>query len=160
MKETTCCFTGHRNIPAIIAEPLRDITERKIKSLIDIGIDTFICGGAVGFDMICGLTVSRIKEENNNIKLILFLPHYDQDRFYNQQNKTCYNHLKKVANEIIYTSRNYYNGCLHLRNRLMVENSSYLISYCTKNYGGSYYTREYANLCGLNIINVTDGSLF
>lgn len=158
MKETTCCFTGHRSIPFFLVDNLKDITTKKINSLINTGINTFICGGAVGFDMICGLIVSKIKEENKNIRLILFLPHYHQDKFYNEKNKACYNHLKKVSDNIIYTSQDYYNGCLHLRNRLMVDNSQHLISYCTKNYGGSYYTKEYAKLCGLNIINITDGS--
>ena len=158
MRETTCCFTGHRDIPNYIAESLRTETEKRINELINLGIDTFICGGAVGFDMICGLIISKLKEEGEKIKLVLFLPHYDQDKFYNQRNKSCYNHLKKIADNIIYTSTDYYNGCLHHRNRLMVDNSSYIISYCTKNYGGSYYTRNYADLNGLHIINITDGS--
>lgn len=159
MKETTCCFSGHRSIPPFFTNNIREITTNIITSLIKRGINTFICGGAVGFDMICGLIISKLKEENQDIKLILFLPHYDQDKFYNKRNKVCYNHLIKNADEIVYTSKDYYNGCMQLRNRLMVDNSSHLISYCTKNYGGSYYTKEYANLKEINVINVTDGSI-
>ncbi len=159
MKEKTCCFTGHRNLSDIDYEVLRSRTISAIQSLIDKGADTFICGGAIGFDMLSGLIITQLKEENKALKLILFLPHKNQDEFYDGKNKRLYEYIKNNADQIVYTSPDYYDGCLQFRNRCMVENSSYLVSYCTKNYGGSYYTSEYAKELNLDIININADDL-
>lgn len=158
MKETTCCFTGHRNLSDDDYETLKHSTKNAILSLTEKGIDTFICGGAIGFDMLSGLIVTQLKEENEKLKLILFLPHKNQDKFYNEKDKRLYQHLKTNADRVVYTSPDYYDGCLQFRNRCMVENSAYLISYCTKKHGGSYYTTEYAKQLNLSITSINADS--
>lgn len=154
MRETTCCFTGHRDIFPPISEHLKNLVTQEVTKLIENGVDTFICGGAVGFDTLCAFCIIKLKETYKNIKLVLFLPHQNQDRFYNEKNKAFYEHIKHNADKIIYTSKYYSSGCLHFRNRCMVDNSKYVIAYCTKNYGGSYYTKEYAKLNNVTVINL------
>lgn len=74
MKEQTCCFTGHRNIPpeqyAAIAERLRTA----VIDLIEAGICRFCAGGALGFDTLAAQTVLALKEKYSHIQLILMLP--------------------------------------------------------------------------------------
>ena len=60
----------------------------------------------------------------------------------------------EAADKIVYTSENYYNGCMHKRNRHLVDNSSLCIAYLTKESGGTAYTVNYARQNGLTIINV------
>lgn len=154
MKEITCCFTGHREIPYGDLRKINKQTKLEIKRLIQNGVTVFICGGAVGFDMLCGQIISKLKAKNKNIKLLLAIPCKDQDKYFSKDEKHEYKILLSNADEIIYTSESYFNGCMHKRNRYMVDNSKYIISYCTKNNGGSYYTREYAKSKNLTIINI------
>lgn len=154
MKEFTCCFTGHREIPFGSFGKIKRRTKVQVEKLIKNDVMVFICGGAIGFDMLCGQIVSKIKSKNSNVKLILALPCKGQDKYFSQKEKDEYKDLLSKADKIVYTSENYFGGCMHKRNRYMVDNSKYIISYCTKNSGGSYYTKEYAKLQNLTIIDI------
>lgn len=154
MKEKTCCFTGHRVLPAEKTEMIKNKTKDFIKLLIKKNITFFICGGAVGYDMLCAQIILRFKKINSDIKLIIAMPCAEQDKFYNAADKRAYAEIISGADEIICLSKNFYTGCMHARNRFMADHSSYLISYCTKNSGGSFYTREYAKKHALTIFDV------
>ena len=60
----------------------------------------------------------------------------------------------KAADEVIYTSEEYGYGCMHKRNRRLVDDSSVCICYLTQMNGGTYYTVNYAKASGLKIINL------
>ncbi len=45
MRERTCCFTGHRELPPEKMTTLITLYNA-IESLIDLGVDRFACGGA------------------------------------------------------------------------------------------------------------------
>lgn len=59
MKKFTCCFTGHRNLPA---GKIVKILDREIENLIDKGVTHFISGGALGFDQIAASLIIYKKE--------------------------------------------------------------------------------------------------
>ena len=48
----TVCFTGHRSIPEEARASLANELDRVIADLYSLGADTFISGGALGFDLI------------------------------------------------------------------------------------------------------------
>ena len=50
MKEKTCCFTGHRDIPSGAYQRIFKKTEEMVESLIQKGYLYFGAGGALGFD--------------------------------------------------------------------------------------------------------------
>ena len=52
--------------------------------------------------------------------------------------------IKKKAVKIVYTSANYHKNCMYVRNRHLVDYSSWCIAYCRKNEGGTAYTVLYA----------------
>jgi len=52
MKLHTCCFTGHRVLPANQIEGIIIRLDEEIDRLIVQGITDFISGGALGFDQI------------------------------------------------------------------------------------------------------------
>ncbi len=149
-----CCFTGHRNIPSDKYDTILNQTKTEIEKLIKSGVKIFVCGGAIGFDLLCGELVTEFKKIYD-IKLIMAIPCRNQDKYYNNADKIRYNSLIADANKVVYVSEEYFNGCMHKRNRYMVDLSEYIIVYCTKNNGGSYYTKEYAKLKGLKIITIT-----
>ena len=84
MRENAC-FTGHRQLPICEIENIKNKTESEIVKLINIGITSFICGGAIGFDILCGEIVSKLKVYDENIRLILALPCKNQDKYFNNE---------------------------------------------------------------------------
>ena len=65
-----------------------------------------------------------------------------------------YNRIMKGADKVVYTSQDYYNGCMHKRNRHLVDNSSRCICFLTEKTGGTFYTVNYASEHGLTIFNI------
>ena len=139
-KECCCCFSGHRKLPYAQLEEIRKRLKSEVIQLINAGVDTFISSYASGFDTEAALTVNELKQDYPNIKLVLVLP-------YRQEINIPYD-------ECICLTEHYRKGCFHIRNRYMVDNSSYCICYLTENKGGTAYTVNYAKRQGLEIINI------
>ena len=55
---------------------------------------------------------------------------------------------------LVCLSERYYQGCMHERNRYMVDHSRVCICYLTERTGGTAYTVEYARSRGLKIFNL------
>lgn len=140
----TCCFTGHRNIPKKEQALLRQRLEQLLRELAAKGITNFIAGGALGFDMLASETVLSLRRELPQIKLRLALPCEGQDAKWSAADKIRYAALLEQADEIVYTAQSYSAGCMHLRNRYMVDNSAYCIAYLKYSKGGTVYTVNYA----------------
>lgn len=82
------------------------------------------------------------------------LPCLNQDKYWSDKQKAEYKSMLEQADKIIYVSKDYHNGCMLKRNRYMVDNSTYIISYCTKAFGGTYYTTKYALDNKKNVIHI------
>lgn len=156
MKEKTCCFTGHRDIPSGQYQKIFAKTEETIEAFIQQGYLYFGAGGALGFDTIAALAVLKLKERYPNIRLILVLPCLSQTRGWSKEDIEIYEDIKRKADRIVYTSQEYTRGCMHKRNRHLVDYSSACISYLTENKGGTFYTVNYAKSKGLTVINIAE----
>ena len=156
MKDETCCFTGHRDIPSEFKHELFSFTETVVENAIKNGYRYFGTGGALGFDTIAALVVLKLKERYPDIKLILVLPCHTQTNGWRKEDVEIYEEIKKQADKIVYTSQEYTWGCMYKRNRHLVDNSSLCICYLTENKGGTFYTVNYANKENLRIINISD----
>lgn len=154
MKDKTCCFTGHRIIPQEQYKAIFRKTKLAVKKLIRQGYLYFCTGGALGFDTIAALAVLKLKKQYSDIRLIIVAPCISQAKYWNEEEKRLYEDIKTKADKIIYTSLKYTAGCMHKRNRYLVDNSSACICYLTENSGGTFYTAGYAQEKGLKIINV------
>jgi uncharacterized phage-like protein YoqJ len=154
MKEKTCCFTGHREIPERDYNLLKQKTKNAIVALIGKGVIYFGAGGARGFDTIAAETVLELKKEYPQIKLILVLPCPDQTKGWKEGDIRKYNIIKENADKVVFTADHYFSGCMHVRNRHLVDNSGYCICYLTKDNGGTAFTVNYAKKKGLEIYNV------
>ena len=153
MIEKTVCFTGHRNIPLNKRKAVVQRLKTELSALINNGYQFFGTGGALGFDTIAAQTVLELKEKYTHIKLILVLPCPNQTRGWNDTDKQIYDYIKSRADKVVYTSQEYWRGCMHKRNRHLVDNSSVCICYLTEDTGGAAYTVKYAKMKQLKISN-------
>lgn len=146
IKKNTCAITGHRILKKDFNENLLKL---KLKEIISYGYDTFLIGMAKGFDMKCFEILLSL---NSEIKIIACIPCKNQSQTYKENEKNKYNELLNKASEIIYLSEEYTNGCMQIRNRFMVDNSSLLFAYLYSNIGGTFYTVNYAKKKNKKII--------
>lgn len=154
MKNRTVCFTGHRKIPPKRMDTLARRLKAIVIGLMDNGYLYFAVGGALGFDTLAAQTILDLKADYPQIKLILVLPCLSQADSWSSDDKDTYEYIKAKADKVVYTSREYSKGCMHKRNRYLVDNSSVCICYLTENAGGTVYTVEYAKSKNLLVINV------
>ena len=85
--QKTCCFTGHRRIPADEYETVKLRLRETVIRAIRNGYRYFGTGGSWGFDMLAAQTVLELKEIYPNIYLILVLPCKIQTKYWSDDNK-------------------------------------------------------------------------
>lgn len=154
MKTETCCFTGHRNLSQKDINEIKEHLKNEIVKLIHQGVIYFGAGGALGFDTICAMTILELRKVYPQIKLILVLPCSEQSIMWNISDKQKYEYIKSRADKVRILSPYYYDGCMLVRNRYLVDNSHYCICHITKSTGGTAYTVAYAEKMGLKIIKI------
>ncbi len=146
------CFTGHRVLGS-------DFDKEKATALIEalykMGVDTFICGGALGFDMEIGYLVLEAKKKHPDIKLWLFLPCTDQDARWHEADKKRRRLLIEQADLVDCPDTTYNDTVMRTRNYKMVDNSHYCICYFNgKRVSGTAQTIRYAKRNGRKIYNL------
>lgn len=156
LRVNTCCFTGHRIIPSGEKETIRNLLETAIEKAIQDGYRFFGAGGALGFDTLAAQTVLTLKQQYPHIRLILVLPCINQANGWKQADIDEYERIKSLADKVVYTSTEYTYGCMHKRNRHLVDNSSLCICYLTKVSGGTAYTARYAESKKISVFNLAD----
>lgn len=154
-REQTCCFTGHRVIPQEERSVLSQRLTAQVRAQIANGVTDFYAGGALGFDTLAALTVLALKKEFPQIRLLLALPccAEEQTRSWSEADKRIYELILASSDEKTVLSEHYWPGCMHVRNRYMVDRSSVCICYLTKNKGGTASTVAYAQKKGLAIVS-------
>ena len=140
-----CCFTGHRKIEERDLKKLKKDLISTLENLIENeGIEEFRTGGALGFDTLAADAVLFLKQTYPQIKLVIYVPCMDQNKYYSaEQNQKYLFHLNS-ADKILCISENYYKGCMLERNRALVNGADVCIAYKRKNEGGTAYTVSYA----------------
>ncbi len=154
--EKSCCFTGHRDILLCNYGIITETVKTEIKRHYEKGVRRFLAGGAVGFDMLCAKAVLELKDSLDGIFLTLCIPCINHDIKWKGSDKKIFENIRSRADEIIYISEKYNKYCMFKRNRFLVDNSLYCISYCERQSGGSYYTVRYAELLGRHITDLSE----
>ena len=154
MREMTACFTGHRSIPLMQRGTVRKKLEKTVRELIGKGYRYFGAGGALGFDTMAADVILRLRNEFPDIRLILVLPCKTQADRWSEKDRKIYEKQKAAADKVIYVSETYYNGCMLVRNRRLVDNSSVCVAYLTHAGGGTAYTVRYAEKSGVPVISI------
>lgn len=150
----TCCFTGHREIPAAEAEKINEQLFYHIEKLIrENGVTHFIAGGAIGFDTMAANAVLEFKKKYD-VTLEIAVPCKDQELKWSKEQKAEYKRILESADSVTGPDTAYHRGVMHVRNRYMVEKSEFVISYCHSTSGGTYYTVSYARKLNKTVINL------
>ena len=161
LNSTTVCFTGHRSqkLPWAFNEAdgrckiMKEKLRKEIVKAIQRGYRTFLCGMAIGFDMISAETVLSLKEEYPDIKLIGALPCRTQDCKWSYKDRMRYRGLLSKLDGIRCIYDEYIGSeCMLERNRYMVNNSSLMIALFNGKAGGTKSTIEFARKQGLEIV--------
>ena len=154
-------FTGYRpqKLPFNLNPNDADYLEfynNLYNAILEVATDNsnFYCGGAIGFDIIAGEIVLKIKEKNPTINLIMVVPFFEQSNDYTPSWRERYKKLISAAKEVVYVEQQYVNGCYFKRNRYLVDNSDILITYYNGQSGGTKYTVNYAEKKKRKIINI------
>lgn len=154
MKAATCCFTGHRKISITDYDIIKMRLQASVEIAIKNGYRFFGAGGALGFDTLSAQTILNLKKKYPQIRLILVLPCITQTLGWKESDIDEYERIKSLADKVVYTSKEYSYGCMHKRNRHLVDYSSLCICYLTENKGGTAYTVKYAESKGVSVINI------
>jgi len=114
----------------------------EIEKSVLLGYDTFLSGGALGFDQYAASHVLRLKKKYPHIRLIFVLPcdKLIMSEKWSFCQKNSFLFLFNKADEIIYISHDYYEGCMKHRNEKLVELSSYCIAYLKRERSGTGQT--------------------
>ena len=152
-RENTCCFTGHRTLYKPASEISAEL-DKIVREMYERGYRNFCCGGAVGFDTLAEKAVLALREEHDDVRLVLILPCLDQTKKWKAQDVAVYEEILTLADEIIYTSERFTPFCMHVRNRRLIDESSVCIAYLVTDSGGTFSTVEYATKMGVEIIKM------
>lgn len=97
-----------------------------------------------------------LREEYPAIRLVLALPcpPEQQTLKWSDSQKTEYNEILNLADDVKILSESYTSDCMLNRNRYMVDNSFALICYLRSRRGGTLYTVNYAKKSGVHLIEI------
>ena len=110
MKEKTCCFTGHRDLPPSQLPRIARALETRVRELTRQGVIYFGSGGALGFDLLAAQIVLKIRETDPRVRLIMVYPCPQQTDRWREEDKALYEQIKSRADKIVYVSDHYWNG--------------------------------------------------
>ena len=162
MHGKVCAFTGHRpeklpwgrNEHTPHCEALKTKLLQTVRDLADEGFDTFLCGMARGCDMYFFDAVCQLRRERQNIRIVACLPCPSQARAWPPEDRTRHQAALEAADEVRLLSEFYYDGCMLMRNRHMVDRCNLLLSVWDGSPGGTGSTVSYAKQRKVRILAV------
>ncbi len=149
-KEITACFTGHRTYDGSRNEEL----QAAIRELYERGYRTFLCGMAVGFDLIAAECALSLRGELKGLQVVAVVPFKDMQSRFSQSQCALFERICKEADEVITIATQYSPSVYMTRNNYLIDNSSAVIAYFTGERGGTAYTIHRAVKGLLPIINI------
>lgn len=152
IREQTCCFTGHRpdKLPWGVTEQddrcihLKEQISQEVRQAYDDGFRHFICGMAQGADFYFCEAVMKLRDERPGVTIEAAIPYENQANRWPETDQIRYQCLVGHCDYETVVQRFYDRGCMHRRNRYMVDRSSRLIAAFDGSRGGTMYTVTYA----------------
>ena len=148
-----CCFTGYRpsklpfdiNIKNKAYNDFENFITEGILKLVNENCFVFYTGMAMGFDMLCAENVLMLKKiYKKSLKLICAIPFEGQGEAFSDYWKKRYYNILNECDEAVVLADKYYKGCYHKRNKFMVDNSDYVMTWFDGKAGGTKNTLDYA----------------
>ena len=162
--EETCCFTGHRpqRLPWGGAEEADACAafllylRTELVRLISVGYRHFVCGMAIGADILFAETVLALKQSFTGITLEAAVPCPEQPDKWTVAQRIRYGAVLDKCDEVTVVSPRYDDDCMMKRNRYMVDKSAVVLAYCRARSGGTAATVRYARRQNKAVINLSD----
>ena len=154
MENGVCSFSGHRNIETAHKTALPPLVARGIEYAYSKGCRNFLSGGAIGFDTLAAQEVIKFRATHRDVRLVLVLPCKNQSEKWNFRQKQEYEKILKSADEIIYITDSYYDGCIKERNMRLAEEADILICYASRFNSGTGQTVRMAKSMGKDVYNL------
>lgn len=152
---STAAFTGHRYLPYGMQDSIKAKVEKAIRERYFFGRYDYLCGMALGFDLLATEVVLSLKSALPSIRLIAVIPFRNQCERWNEADKERYQRILEQADRIIVLSEHYYDGCYLRRNDFMLNSTDTLIAYWDEHsVGGTFYTVNKAKAKDKRIVNV------
>ncbi|MDD3230731.1 MAG: SLOG family protein [Oscillospiraceae bacterium] len=163
VREKTVCFTGHRTEKLPQGDGLVLLRKRlanEIERALQDGYDTFLFGGAYGFDLMAAEEVLKKKtlielQNPRQIRLIAVIPFEEQAARFSVADHELYYEIMPKCDEVITLNTHYHNQCYAQRNQYMVDHSNRVICcWNRQSVSGTAQTVRMAERQNLEIINL------
>lgn len=150
--QISCCFSGHRPEKLPWGDNERDERCLALKAQLraalqkayDEGYRHFICGMARGCDTYFCDEALRLRDRVQDITVEAAIPCLSQSDGWTEEQRQRYRDLLERCNYRTVVQEKYDPGCMHRRNRYMVDHSGFLLAVHDGTTGGTHYTIEYA----------------
>ena len=156
-RRCSAAFTGHRSLPYGRTADIKAALTELIREWHGEGITNYICGMALGFDLIAAECVLQAKRDFNDITLTAVIPFRDQCGMWCWRDRQHYHAVLRQADFSILLSERYYKGCLLVRNDFMLSHAGRIVAcYDGRRRGGTFYTCNRARAMNIPVINLCD----
>lgn len=161
MPSKRCAFTGHRphkfpwgyNEADSRCVALKAALSAQVEALAKAGVADYYCGGADGVDCWAAQIVLKLREKDPALGLHCILPYEGQADRWSSFARERYRSILRQADSVEYVSRDYYDGCMLVRNRRLVEAADLLLAvYNGERRGGTAATVRYARKVGKTVL--------
>ena len=157
--QISCSFSGHRpeKLPWGDNErderclALKDSIRQMVEKAYADGYRHFICGMARGCDTYFCEEVLQLRRRVQDITLEAAIPCLSQSDGWTAEQQARYRDLLDLCNYRTVVQEKYDPGCMHRRNRYMVDRSSLVIAAYDGLLGGTMQTLAYAMRSGLEV---------
>lgn len=150
----TCCFTGHRNLPAAQEEEIWQRVYAYLEPLLEEGVHYFGVGGAMGFDTLVAEKLLALRERQPQIRIILVQPFQGYQSRWTPAQQARAAAVEAGVDKVVVCCQTPNREAFLARDRHLVDGSSCCIAWCTRTIGGTAYTLRYAQKQGLRVWNV------
>ena len=133
----SCAITGHRVLHSGFSF---DELKNALRRLIEMGVEDFYNGLALGFDLLTAETLVELRQEYPHVRIHGCIPFYGQENRFPAEDKERYVKLVKECDDTVVLSDEYTQGCYFKRNDYMVARADVLFAYCRSSKGGAAYT--------------------
>lgn len=157
MRQKTCCFTGHRDLPQKQLSAIKGQTAVAIGKLVtEHGVRYFGVGGAIGYDTLAAEVLFELKKIYPHIKVILVYPFEGFTSRWSAEQKATFAKLLPLYDKRVCVAKAASKESYLMRDRHLVDGSAYCIAYCTRATGGTAYTLRYAKEQRIHIKNIAE----
>ena len=153
---SSVCFTGHRTINPNKQQAVKEKLNSKIIELYNQGHRTFLCGMAIGFDLLAAEILIELKETCKDIFIVACIPFIGQESRFSPTDQKRYNNVINSVDSKVIIARAFSKQSYLLRNIYMLEHSSIVVAYFDTNIkkGGTFFTYNKAIKMGKEVRNI------